>query len=318
MSLAVVTREAVRRRSGPAWVLVGAMTVAIGTGIYDAVLIRVGLANGLLVTQSQHGLFIFVLIMAVIMADRYSNSVAENLALNADLSLRVDERERQLRAAFDALRHQQHWQSVSDERQRIMRELHDGVGSQLVGLLNMVARPGGDPAVLQEQVQQALDEMRMAVDSLQPLHDDLVTVLATLRYRLQPRLQAAGIDVVWDVDELPVLKQLSPYAMLQVQRILLEAFTNVLKHARASQVIVQARWYSEPQSRVALQITDNGVGLRTDVGAHAADRHGCGIDNMRGRAVAIGATLRVGLAPDGGVCVALDWPVEPEPGPDQS
>jgi signal transduction histidine kinase len=83
-------------------------------------------------------------------------------------------------------------------------------------------------------VQIALDEMRMAVDSLQPMHDDFVSVLAMLRYRLQPRLQAAGIEVVWDVAELPPLRQLSPQAVLQVQRILLEAFTNVLKHAHAS------------------------------------------------------------------------------------
>ena len=60
--------------------------------------------------------------------------------------------------------------------------------------------------------------MRMAVDAWQPAHDDLVTVLATLRYRLQPRLQAAGIEVVWDVPELPALRQLAPHEVLQVQR----------------------------------------------------------------------------------------------------
>ena len=173
----------------------------------------------------------------------------------------------------------------------------------------MVARPGPDPIVLQEQVQQALDEMRMAVDSLQPVHDDLVTVLATLRYRLQPRLQAAGIEVVWDVAELPALRQLSPHVVLHVQRILMDAFTNVLKHAHASQVIVQARWHDGAPPRVTLQITDDGVGRRAGADAIGASPQGCGIDNMRARAVAIGATLRVEQPAGGGVCVALDWPV---------
>ncbi len=51
----------------------------------------------------------------------------------------------------------------------------------------------------------ALDEMRMAVDSLQPAQDDLSTLLATLRYRLQPRLDAAGIELVWNVALIPTV-----------------------------------------------------------------------------------------------------------------
>lgn len=313
ISLAVMVRVALSGRSATAWVLAAAVALAVAAGVHDVALIRIGQASGLRTTLSQHAQFVFVLIMAVLVAERYSRTVANFRALNSDLSSRVDEREGQLREAFDSLRQQQHDQSVSNERQRIMREIHDGVGSQLVGLLNTVARPGADPAELREQVQHALDEMRMAVDSLQPVHDDLVTVLATLRYRLQPRLQAAGVTVVWDVAELPTLRHLSPHAVLQVQRILLEAFTNVLKHARASQVIVQARWHGADEPLVKLQIADDGVGLCADAGAGEARHHGRGIDNMRARATAIGAVLRVEHAVGGGVCVALDWRVEREP-----
>ncbi len=122
----------------------------------------------------------------------------------------VDEREQPAASgAFDSLREQQHHQSVAIERQRIMREIHDGVGSQLVGLLNMVTRNAAPTCRRsKEHVQLALDEMRMAVDSLQPAHDDLATVLATLRYRLQSRLEAAGIEVIWEVAELPELREL--------------------------------------------------------------------------------------------------------------
>ena len=308
--LAVITRESLSRRSKKAWLLAAAVASALAAGVHDLVLIRIGQASGLRTTLSQDALFAFVLIMAGLLAERYSRSVADYHALNADLARRVDERERQLHDAFDLLRAQQHEQAVSTERQRIMREIHDGVGSQLVGLLNMVARPGADPVVLQEQVQIALDEMRMAVDSLQPMHDDFVSVLAMLRYRLQPRLQAAGIEVVWDVAELPPLRQLSPQAVLQVQRILLEAFTNVLKHAHASQVIVQARLGDADRPLVTLHITDNGVGLRADAAAPEAKHHGRGIDNMRSRAATIGAVLRVEQPACGGVCVALEWQVE--------
>ena len=295
--------------SASARVLTAAVALAVAAGVHDLVMIRFVEASGLRLTLSQHAMFAFVLIMGGLLAERYSRSVADYHALNADLSNRVDERERQLHGAFDAMREQHHQQSVSTERQRIMREIHDGVGSQLVGLLNMVARPGTDPEVLKQQVQQALDEMRMAVDAWQPAHDDLVTVLATLRYRLQPRLQAAGIEVVWDVAELPALRQLAPHEVLQIQRILLEAFTNVLKHSRAAQVTVRARCDAAAEPVVKLQISDNGVGL--DSGAADPRRQGHGIVNMKARAASIGALLRVEPQAGGGACVALEWQVRP-------
>jgi signal transduction histidine kinase len=316
ISLTFVVREAMRTRSMTACVLAAAGALAVAAGIYDLGLIRMTNSSGLRNAYTQHAMFVFVVIMAGLVAERYSRSVADYRALNADLSKLVEDREQQLRGAFDSLRVQQHEQSVSTERQRIMREIHDGIGSHLVGLLNMVTRPNADMVAVEEQVQHALDEMRMAVDSLQPVHDDLITVLATLRYRLQPRLQAAGVEVVWDVAELPALRHLSPNAVLQVQRILLEAFTNVLKHACATQVAVRTRWY-EADRLVSLQIADNGVGLRREAGANGASaaagpRQGRGIGNMRARATSIGAELKVEPAKGGGTCLTLDWRVDGE------
>ena len=313
-SMVLIVRETLRTRRPVAWVVTGVGTAAMAAGVYDLILIRIGQASGLRITLSQHALFLFVLIMAGLVVERFSRSVAAYKDLAADLARRVDKREQQLREAFDALRQKQHEQSVASERQRMMREIHDGVGSQLVGLLNMVTRPNADPAVLKEHVQSALDEMRMAVDSLQPVHDDLITVLATLRYRLQPRLEAAGIEVVWDVVDLPVLRQLSPQVVLNVQRILLEAFTNILKHARASRVMVQAHLGSDHVPTMVLRIVDNGVGLRPEAQAGAATRvHGHGIANMLARAAAIGAEISVIASDQGGVHVELRWPVELAP-----
>jgi signal transduction histidine kinase len=197
--------------------------------------------------------------------------------------------------------------AVRDERQRIMRELHDGVGSQLVGLLSLVGRLDADPAVLESHVKQALDEMRMVVDSLQPLQGDLVTVLAMLRYRLQPRLQAAGLVVRWDVSPLQSMPEISPQVALQVQRIVLEAVTNVMRHARADAIELQAR----PVDRGELELTlaDNGVGPPQD-GCGGA---GQGLANMRARAAAIGGHVALGRGEQGGTRVVLRWPMDPCP-----
>jgi len=310
-SLAIIVRAALRGRGRFGWVLVAAASIAVGAGIYDLVFVRASHSTGLRFSLTPHAIFVFVLIMAGLVAERYSRSVADYRALNANLAQRVAEREQQLHQAFGELQTQQQEQAVLTERQRIMREIHDGVGSQLVGLLSMVSQRGTDPAVLEEHVKQALDEMRMAVDSLQPVHGDLIAVLATLRYRLQPRLQAAGVQVRWDVSQLPPLPQLSPQSVLQVQRILLEAFTNVLKHARATEVAVQARWEPGEEGAtpaVVLSLTDNGVGLpdAPAVGGH-------GVANMQSRAAAIGAVLRVEAAEAGGTRVVLHWPIQGAP-----
>jgi signal transduction histidine kinase len=259
-------------------VLMAAGTMAILAGAHDLLLVRMGLFGGAEYTLTPHAMFFFVMILAGLVVERYSRTVDDYSALNANLAARVAEREDQLRAAFETMRQQQQTQAVLLERQRIMREIHDGVGSQLVGLLNVVTQAAPDRGVVEEHVKLALDEMRMAVDSLQPTHDDLPTVLATLRYRLQPRLDAAGIELVWDVAVMPALAPFAAQAALQLQRILLEAFTNVLKHARATRIVMHASWHggsTPPLVRIVL--TDNGRGLPAapDSTASGSARRSC-------------------------------------------
>jgi len=212
-----------------------------------------------------------------------------------------------LRGAFETVRQQQQEQAVLLERQRIMREIHDGVGSQLVGLRSLVRQSDPDVPQLVQHVDAALDELRIAVDSMQPVHGDLATVLATLRYRLQPRLDAAGVRVVWDVEALPALEHLSPGAVLQVQRILLEGFTNIIRHARATSVHVRARMEQGDGAgrAVCIELKDNGVGLKTGEGSL-----GHGIANMRARAELVGARAELRSAPEGGTCLSLRWQLD--------
>lgn len=310
--LPIVLQEAFGRRRRIAWVLVGAGTFAIAAGAHDLLRVRLGLFGGSDQTLTTHAIFVFVVILAGLVVDRYSRSVADYRALNDNLRHRVDEREEQLRTAFEELRRREQEQAVLLERQRIMREIHDGVGSQLVGLLNMVGQPDAKAAVLEEHVKLALDEMRMAVDSLQPNHGDLTTVLATLRYRLQPRLEAAGITLAWEVAAMPPIAEFNAQVALQLQRILLEAFTNILKHADATRIVMDALCVAEPVPLLRIVLTDNGRGL--DALKPPRPDTGRGLANMRARAHAIGATLSVASAACGGTQVTLEWPFAEHPG----
>jgi signal transduction histidine kinase len=306
----VVLGEARRTRRMQHWLVLAAGTLLLIAAAHDIAFVRQARGGGLGYPLTPHAMFLMVLILAGLVVARYNRSVAEHRALHDELAQRVAEREQQLNEAFEALRAQQAAQVVSEERQRMMREIHDGIGAQLVGLLGMVSQPQPDRGALEEQVKLALDEMRIAVDSLQPSYADLTAVLATLRYRLEPRLQAAGLRIVWDVPQLPETPGLGAPAFLHFHRILLEAFTNVLKHARASRVTVRARWEQRETPWVQISVIDDGVGLPASADPQ---RRGQGLASMKARAEAIGAALQWSPAPGGGTCLCLEWPLPSPP-----
>lgn len=288
-----------------AMVLTLAGGLAVLAGLHDLGLVRLGLGGATRSSLTPHTMFFFVVIMAGIIVDRYARSAATLHTMNQTLEAHIRTKEAELNDAFGQLQEQKAAQATAAERQRIMRDLHDGVGAQLVGLLNLVKQPGARTEVLEDHVKAALDEMRLAVDSMQLADGDLTTALATLRYRVQPRLQAAGLALHWDVHELPALPGMTPRAVLQVQRIVLEALTNVLKHARAQAVWVNCR--AEPDGEViVLEVADNGVGLGPDTPGSPAV--GQGLASMQARAGSIGAALALVPREGGGTVVRLRWP----------
>jgi signal transduction histidine kinase len=277
--------------------------VVILAGFRDLVVVRILKHGSDSFSILPHAVFVFVLFMGWIVVERYSRQFVDYRELNNSLEKRIAEREAELGASYARLAQQSEQQATLQERQRIMRDIHDGVGAHLVSLLSLVKRGDVPPDRLQAEINVALDELRVAVDSLQPVHGDLTTVLATLRYRLQPRLEAAGLKVGWDVAELPALAILTPQMVLQIQRVLLEAFTNVLRHANATRIDISARSIDHPPALV-LEVKDNGAGFA----ATQQKPHGLGIQNMRHRSEAIGATLLIEPADGGGTRVRLTLP----------
>ena len=169
------------------------------------------------------------------------------------------------------------------ERQRIMSDIHDTVGSQLVGVLSLV-RAHAPYAQLETHTADALQGLRIAIDAIQPVNGNLAAVLATLRHRLQPSLNAAGLTLVWRVDDLPRLQHLTPVMIQHIQRIVMEAFSNVIQYAKATTVTVTACLLPDP-TRIQICISDDGIGLQADASL------GQGLANMRLRAEAIGAQI---------------------------
>ncbi|MDP3221681.1 MAG: histidine kinase, partial [Rubrivivax sp.] len=222
--------------------------------------------------------------------------------LNIDLEALVQARTAELQSQFERVRELERRQAIADERERLMRDMHDGVGGHLVSVLAMIENDRRRPGELAEVVRQALDDMRLLVDSLEPEDDDLNAVLAMWHDRLAPRLRVAGVVLHWQVDLLPPVPGLSPARVLHVLRILQEGVSNALRHGQARTLTLGAV-AADGGVRIALQ--DDGLGF--DAGASFSGR---GLKNMRRRAQEVGATLGIESAAGQGALITLWLPLQ--------
>ncbi len=231
---------------------------------------------------------------------RVSRALAESQRLNALLEERVREKQCELERQFEALQRLTREADMAEERRRLMADMHDGVGASLISTLSLVESGEASREQVAAALRECIDDLRLAIDSLEPADGDLAPVLGGLRYRLEPRLKAAGITLDWQVRDLPALSCLTPQNVLHVLRILQEAFTNVLKHARAKHIRVATAVDSD---RVAIEVSDDGRGFDG-----APSGHGRGLDNMRQRAKAIGGDLRIVPGKEG-TTLSLSLPI---------
>ena len=189
-------------------------------------------------------------VLVWILIDRFIRALDEARRLNAELEGRVAQKHAELQQNFAQLREMERQQTIAEERQRIMSDMHDGIGGQLISTLSLVEKGSLSSAEVAAVLRECLEDLRLTIDSLEPTDNDLLTVLGNLRYRLQGRLQRCGIELDWQVREVTRLACLTPQNVLHILRILQEAFTNVLKHAHATVIRVEtgsmtmARWSS--------------------------------------------------------------------------
>lgn len=215
--------------------------------------------------------------------------------LAQSLSQQLQEQQQQLLQA-------EHHNTQLQERQRLVHDMHDGLGSTLLLTLAAVERGQlAQPAVAQA-LRDCVADLRLVIDSLEPMDYDLVTMLATIRHRMEPRLQAAGLALQWDVQALPPLLWLQPSDILHLLRLVQEALANVLKHAHARQVRVRTASLGE---QVEICIEDDGCGF------DPAQAHpGRGYASQQHRARQLGGSLQRDSQPGHGTRLRLRLPVQ--------
>jgi PAS domain S-box-containing protein len=206
----------------------------------------------------------------------------------------ISERKR----AEEALREAQGQRAAADarledvreaERQRIARDLHDGALQSLTTALVVNGRDTRNGAGdVQAILQQVGRQLRAAIYDLSLDHDDDRRFSDALRELVElNRETASSCDVVLETnDDLPTGS--SGRRGTEVLRIISEALTNACRHAGAQHIIVRV---TGPETRLSVEVTDDGRGFKPDPSPSAL--HGHGVRGMRERAERLGADFDI-------------------------
>lgn len=221
------------------------------------------------------------------------------VGLNRRLRRSSDAREKLLRAAVDA---------SEEERRRIARDLHEGVGHRLREVADAIAREAVDEATppgTAQRLRAADDELRASSESLRSLLLDIyppdlcaARLEAALDDLVAPASQA-GFDVKLEVDDLGPA---SDDAVALVWRVAREGVRNAVRHARGSSLAVSVR---RERAGLELRVADNGVGFVPGA-FDRADRFGLrGLEDLASEA---GGSLSVTSGPGRGTVLTLQVP----------
>lgn len=206
--------------------------------------------------------------------------------------LRAMHRARRLEAAHAALVAQR-----AEERRRLRRDLHDGLGPLLAALrLEVDSDAFADQARVRRLVDDAVTEVRRISRDLRPPDLDDAGLPGALR-RLATRVAApGGLHVALDVPqarlELPAAVEVAAY------RIAGEALTNAVRHSGAHRLTVTLRADAE----LRLEVRDDGIGMRTG-------QPGLGLRSMRERAAEVDGQFSVTSTPGAGTTVSAVLPI---------
>lgn len=279
---------------GESWVILIALSLSASSGYYDL---------GKLFFSRQHtGPFIFHLgpmllgiAVAFLLLMRFVNSMRQHEALNAELNARVEEKNRELETSYRHLAELEKEQAVFGERERIMRDLHDGLGGYLVSALAYTEKANFPIQPLHDTIRAALNDLRLMIDSLDGDPSDIASLLGSVRERLESSMSMCGAVLHWHINDAPSIPHEDASSSLHIMRMIQEAFTNIAKHSQATEVHFRA-------GPGCIEIRDNGQGF--DAGREYGGR---GLQNLHKRARLLDMQLEITSSAATGTNIRLSW-----------
>jgi signal transduction histidine kinase len=268
-----------------------ALALLINTlaALRDLYVFRYGGAYGGIFLLHYSSVF-FGLSLALVVLFRFHTASFQSRDLTANLALRISQKEQELTHTYQQLDQFARQQERGAERTRILQDMHDGVGAHIsTAIRQLQSGQTNDNEVLQT-LHESLDQLKLSIDAMTMPAGDVTALLANLRYRLEPRFKASDIELQWDVALLDPLPRLDDKGMRNLQFLVYGAIANVLQHAGASMLRIEAQRNAQG---VRVRIVDNGCGFDTTLPKRK------GLLSMEERAKAIGATMAVRSAPGG-------------------
>ena len=203
-----------------------------------------------------------------------------------------------------------------EERARVSRDLHDGIGQSLTALkiqLELLeqeaAREGSGLALRIESVRElaegCLSEVRQLAHLLRPQMLDELGLVPTLRWLVRTMRQRTGIDVILECNGFE--ERVDPDRETLVYRLAQEALTNVAKHAGSAAASLRLERRGD---RLVLRVEDKGSGFDAErfLGARDED-HGFGVRAMRDRVHFFNGRFAIRSAPGEGTTIEVEIPL---------
>jgi len=234
---------------------------------------------------------------------------------NERLFQRLIEGERRFRGLAKAV-----WKVQEDERRRLARELHDGLGQTLTALTNQLERLqqkrgeigseelGTRLADAVEMARLALQDTRELSRLLRPPVLDDLGLAAALSWLARNLEQRTGLQVELNLEAMG--ERLDPELETLVFRLVQEALTNVLRHSGARQATVTV-WRAA--GLLELRISDPGKGFDARAAFAGHEAAGSGLRGMRDRLELFGGRLELASAPGQGTLVSATVPLHEAP-----
>lgn len=264
-----------------------AIVVNVAAGLHDFYAFQ-SAADYLHITMLVYSSILFDLTLGAILILRFRAANRQLHEVMQSLAERVAQRERKLGESYRQLEKLARQQERMNERSSILRDMHDGVGAHLSIALRQIESGHTTKEELLPPLRDALDQLKLTIDNVNLPAGDVASLMANLRYRLGPRIEASGIRLHWEVDSLTPIERLEVQSMRQLMFILFEAISNVLQHSRASELRIEA---GETGEGIRIRVIDNGVGFDT---AASSEK---GLLTLKNRAESIGAHLDIRSAP---------------------
>lgn len=273
-----------RARATTPWALLACGLLALALAAH-AMVGRHGLANGYVMIGSERASLLVVLVLMVwLLAERHRALMRREAAAHARSEAELRQQRQLLEGQFEVQRSEARQQARRQERQRILRDIHDGMGLQLSGLLSLAQSAEVGPERLTREVRIAIEQMRLLVDNADAFEGDVGMLLGQIRYQIGRRLAHTDTTLHWQTALSYPGRVLRPAQAVALQRLVFELTTNVLKHAKATQVEVLVR--DDATGGLHLTFADNGIGFNA-----VAHKLGIGLRSIHGRAEEMGAKL---------------------------